>query len=95
MSDLTKYADTMFYAGKPDEAGPTRLAWNGFDYSMSVVALGDRIEASMAAGNCVWSTPIGPASFVEDVDAALQDACQLVSAYRGYFVRWAIHLNCR
>lgn len=82
-TDLSVYAKTMFYAGKPETATPELLRWHGHDYHMEVRSEGGSVVATMTSGNCEWRTEIDPGNFLNDVNDALEDACHL-----GHAINW-------
>lgn len=75
--DFLQYKDIQFYAGKPTTARAEELIWDGLDYSLTVREDDSGLHAIMTGGNCEWRTWIDPASFVDGVNAALEDACDL------------------
>lgn len=75
--DLTIFGGFEFYAGRPKIASETELKWRGHDYSCRVESGSDGIFAEMNSGQMVWRCPIDPENFIQDVDGALEDACNL------------------
>jgi hypothetical protein len=75
---LRQIVDTTFYAGPPTRATESELVWDGHDYAMRVVTEGsDALVAIMTSGNMEWRTYIGTSDIKGQIDAALQDACDL------------------
>lgn len=78
MIDLTQFAKTQFYAGKPDEASPSLLRWKDHESEMEVRSdANGNITAVMMSGNMEWQCALDKDSLKESIDAALEDACDL------------------
>lgn len=75
--DLRQFAKTNFYAGPPTSATENKLIWDGQEYSMVVYTEGDAIVAMMHSGNMEWRTYISLGDIKGQINACLEDACDL------------------